>query len=80
MPKIGKAPKAASLEGLLEDISRSSLATPRSVAFEKQLCVTCGKDASTFKDDICRKEYSLSGMCQVCQDGFFVPFEPEGDE
>jgi len=79
MPKIGKAPKADSIETVLESVS-NVLATSRSTAFEKQLCVTCGKDASTFKSDLCRKEYSLSGMCQVCQDGFFVPIEPEGDE
>ena len=35
------------------------------------LCTTCGGVADKFTDDLSRKEYSLSGMCQVCQDGFF---------
>jgi uncharacterized CHY-type Zn-finger protein len=58
------------LEGLLEELS-AILGTPRSVAFPEKRCVICGGDASTFKSELCEKEYSLSGMCQVCQDGFF---------
>ena len=39
------------------------------------LCVTCEDEISlqalTQMDDISRKEYSISGMCQVCQDSVF---------
>lgn len=28
-------------------------------------------DASEFKDELSRKEYRISGMCQACQDGLF---------
>ena len=39
------------------------------------LCVTCNDEISlqalTQMDDISRKEYSISGMCQVCQDSVF---------
>lgn len=31
----------------------------------------CGGEAVEFTDDLSRKEYSVSGMCQKCQDGFF---------
>ncbi len=65
-----KAPKAGPIEDLLETISQV-LGTPRSVAFRDSICVICGGDASAFKNELCEKEYSLSGMCQVCQDGFF---------
>jgi len=37
----------------------------------KHRCVTCGGTADKFTDALSQKEYSLSGMCQVCQDGFF---------
>ena len=76
MSEPTKAPKAGPIEDLLETISQV-LGTPRSVAFRDQLCVICGKDASTFKSDLCKTEYSLSGMCQVCQDGFFGTGEGE---
>jgi hypothetical protein len=38
------------------------------------LCATCsseGNTADTFRDDLSRKEYAISGMCQTCQDDFF---------
>jgi hypothetical protein len=41
------------------------------------LCTTCGGDADKFTDDLSEKEYSLSGMCQACQDGFFE--DEDGD-
>lgn len=28
-------------------------------------------DASTFRDDLSRKEYTISGLCQECQDDIF---------
>jgi len=36
-------------------------------------CVICGGDAIEFKNDISRREYDISGMCQKCQDKVFVP-------
>ena len=45
------------------------------------LCVTCNDEISlqalTQMDDISRKEYSISGMCQVCQDSVFGDPEEE---
>jgi len=38
---------------------------------DKQVCVSCGGDASEFKDELSRKEYYMSGLCQVCQDSIF---------
>jgi hypothetical protein len=34
-------------------------------------CVACGNEASKFHDDLSRKEYTISGRCQVCQDEMF---------
>ena len=37
-------------------------------------CVSCDAEsiiATSFRDDISRKEYSISGMCQSCQDDVF---------
>lgn len=33
--------------------------------------IGCGGDASKFKDERSRREYSISGLCQKCQDAFF---------
>ena len=37
-------------------------------------CITCGSDKinpENFKDDLSRKEFEISRMCQNCQDGVF---------
>lgn len=53
----------------------------RSLGFSKEvenrengLCAFCSSDKTNpedFKSDLCRKEHSLSGLCQKCQDEFF---------
>ena len=47
---------------------------------EKAGCATCGKptgDAEDFRDELSMREYTVSRMCQVCQDGFFDSEEEE---
>jgi transcription initiation factor IIE alpha subunit len=36
-------------------------------------CPFCGEvvNMSDFKDELSKKEFSLSGLCQGCQDSFF---------
>ena len=38
-------------------------------------CISCDEardlKATSFRDDVSRKEYSISGMCQSCQDDLF---------
>jgi len=35
------------------------------------ICSWCGKPATEFRDDLSRKEYTISGFCQECQDKTF---------
>ena len=65
-----KAEKSEVIENALERLSRR-MGNPRSEAFKNNTCVVCGGSATEFRDEVSRKEYSLSGMCQVCQDSFF---------
>lgn len=34
-------------------------------------CPTCGQPVGEFKNDLSRKEFGISGMCQKCQDSVF---------
>lgn len=36
-------------------------------------CMTCNNEfiADNFRDELSEKEYSISGMCQECQDNVF---------
>ena len=63
-------------EKALEEVSKS-FAVPRSEARKAQSCVICGGEAKAFKNAISLKEYTLSGMCQKCQDSFFDNDEEE---
>lgn len=43
----------------------------RQDAAEKKVCTTCRKSITSFKDELSKKEYQISGMCQQCQDSVF---------
>ena len=40
------------------------------------VCVICRAPAVDFRDDVTRREFQLSGLCQPCQDIIFEPGEP----
>ena len=42
-------------------------------------CVLCYRPAETFRDESSRKEFSISGLCQACQDKVFKPNEDNND-
>jgi RNA polymerase-binding transcription factor DksA len=39
-------------------------------------CPTCGGPIGEFKDELSRKEFKISGMCQKCQDKIFGKYPP----
>ena len=46
-------------------------------------CVSCDTEniiATSFRDDISRKEYAISGLCQSCQDDVFGGSDDEPDD
>jgi len=59
--------KSPVLEGLLKTLTGKD----RRVQILNNLCVTCDGEAKEFRDELSRKEYSVSGMCQSCQDNVF---------
>jgi len=62
------AKKAPEIEKFLTKLLGSS----RIDAIEKDLCVPapigCGGPAKFFRNAISERDYTLSGMCQTCQD------------
>lgn len=40
-------------------------------AVEKGLCPFCLKAPGEFRDELSRKEFGISGLCQKCQDETF---------
>lgn len=65
--------KSEPMNYLLDKISKSMYGIPRRVAILTDQCVMCGAACpqNSFRDEISRKEYAISGMCQQCQDKIF---------
>ena len=63
--------KTAGMEIMLDDMAKELFGRGRKVAMDNQMCVMCGNDANHFTDELSRREYGISGMCQSCQDGVF---------
>ena len=56
----------------------------RQTCIEEGTCITCdeakGLIATSFRDDVSRKEYAISAMCQSCQDDVFGVSDHEPDD
>ena len=63
--------KTVLMEKRLDDMAKALFGRGRKVAMDNQMCVMCGNDANHFDDELSRREYGISGMCQSCQDGVF---------
>ena len=40
-------------------------------------CASCGNKAENFRDELSRKEYAMSFLCQGCQDVLYVEDEDD---
>ena len=63
--------KTEEMEGFLEDLSSLIFGESRTESIGGNTCVSCGEEATDFADDLSRKEYGISGLCQACQDEVF---------
>lgn len=62
--------KSRALEKFLSKIG--GVSREETIRSNKCISVECGGDALEFKDALCRKEYTISGFCQKCQDRVFL--------
>ena len=62
-------PKSPEIKALLDSLGN------RTKSITSDTCVPapigCGGPATEFTDGLSLKEYTISGLCQVCQDNFF---------
>ena len=54
-----------------EAMSLNLFGRSRLIAIAGKGCVKCGGPAVDFRDEISRKEYGISGLCQCRQDSIF---------
>ena len=69
MEPTKKHPKISSF---LDTMSLSRYGRKRFEAITQDICVRCGEKAESFRDELSKKEFSISGYCQECQGCFFT--------
>lgn len=57
------------IDGLLSGMKGKRIR--RRETIESDTCVICSGPATQFEDELSRREYSISGMCQKCQNEVF---------
>lgn len=67
--------KTPEMNRALDAISSTMFGRKRSECIVSSVCVDCGASVVRFRDRLSTKEFSLSGMCQICQDRTFSDFE-----
>jgi hypothetical protein len=63
--------KASKKDQAIDDALTGIFGIDRKSTIEADLCVFCQKPATDFRDALSIKEYTISGMCQSCQDDTF---------
>ena len=65
------ANKSPEMRSRLDKVSEVLFGRKTTESIQSDICVCCGNPATTFSSDLSRKEFSISGLCQTCQDEFF---------
>jgi hypothetical protein len=63
--------KSPEIQKFLDELAKDLLGGTVKEANDAHICLFCGGPATEFYDEISKKEYTLSGQCQKCQDNFF---------
>ena len=59
--------KAPAIDALINAVAGKN----RVETIANQRCMTCGNTDLSFRDELSKREYAISGMCQDCQDSVF---------
>lgn len=59
------------MDEVKDEMSFALFGRSRQVALAGGQCVKCGQHNLEFRDELSRKEYGISALCQTCQDSIF---------
>ena len=63
--------KSPEMTKAIDDLTEKFFGKSRSDSIREAVCVSCKNPATQFRDEISRKEFTISGLCQTCQDQIF---------
>lgn len=78
-PSKEDKPELFQIPSGIDSIITSFNGLSRQTAFAKRICVSCRGPAIEFTDSLSRKEWTMSLLCQKCQDAVFNDDEDEDD-
>ncbi len=55
----------------INDLCREVMGKDRMETIIADKCMSCTGDATKFTDELSKREYKISGLCQKCQDSAF---------
>jgi hypothetical protein len=67
--------KTVEVTKMLDELGEMIYGRSASASIAADVCVRCGKPAVEFTDELSRREFAISGLCQECQDFIFNPEE-----
>ncbi len=71
MPRDFESMSAGNLQKLKDALAIKLGGRTQDEARKQTVCVSCQEPVVAFRDALSRKEYGISGLCQVCQDQVF---------
>ena len=63
--------RSPEMEKAFNGLSRKLFGTNSTDAVKQDVCVDCKSKATEFTSELAKAEYSISGLCQKCQDVVF---------
>lgn len=63
--------KSPEMTAFLNKITKSAFGKSRTEAIDTKACVSCHKRVKKFRDELSKREFLISGLCQNCQDLVF---------
>jgi hypothetical protein len=69
--------KTTNMSEMLDTLSKMLYGHSATSSIKADICLACGKPAVEFTDALSRREFSISGLCQKCQDVVFAPDEED---
>lgn len=72
--------KSPEMTKALDSLTKQAFSRSRTASIQGDKCVICGGPAAGFKDEISKREYEISGLCQRCQDDTFGPDNDSGED
>ena len=63
--------RSPEMNDFVEAMSKEMFGRGLNSSIYNEVCVSCGEPAFEFDDALSRKEFTMSGLCQVCQNEVF---------